>query len=159
MAVSCSSLISCLPGCCLGILWMTFSWFQSPLLLILSENMHTDRCGNTYREKCHAKESWKEIKYEILCRETQETWKLKCLILPVGISYRNSDRRFKEKFGSLVRRTFARFITKDSCTSNITHITGSAAELHLKPEWWGSPMVQECREEKVCDKRRWWWWW
>jgi hypothetical protein len=29
-----------------------------------SENMHTDRCGNTRRQKCHAKGSGKEVKIQ-----------------------------------------------------------------------------------------------
>jgi len=38
-------------------------------------------------------------------------------------SHRNSNRRFKEKFGSLTRKTFSRFTTADSYvyTRNITH--------------------------------------
>jgi AraC-like DNA-binding protein len=84
---------------------------------------------NTYGEKCHAKESRKEINFEILCVEMQQMWKLKLLILPVGISRRNSNRRFKEKFGSHVRRTFDRYISKDSCIwSSTQRHTESAAD-------------------------------
>ena len=36
MAVFCSSLISCFPVRRSVILWMTFKWFQSPLLLLVS---------------------------------------------------------------------------------------------------------------------------
>ena len=42
-------------------------------------------------------------------------------------SHRNSNRRFREQFGSQNRRTFNRFTTKDSCTWNITHNTESTA--------------------------------
>jgi hypothetical protein len=42
-------------------------------------------------------------------------------------SHWNSDKRFKEIFGSHTRRTFNIFTTKDSCTWNITHNTGSTA--------------------------------
>ena len=40
VAVCCSSIISCLPVRCLGILWMTLRWFQSPLLLPVSPCLH-----------------------------------------------------------------------------------------------------------------------
>jgi hypothetical protein len=57
-------------------------------------------------------------------------------------SYLRSNKRFKEIFGNL---TFNRFTTKDSYTRNITHNTESTAVCHLKPERWGSTMVQEKR--------------
>ena len=61
----------------------------------------------------------------------------------------------KEKFGSCTGKTLDRFTTKDSYTWNITHNTESTAVWSLKPERWGSPLVQEkYKEEKVCDKRR-----
>ena len=39
----------------------------------------------------------------------------------------NSNEKPKEKFGSCTRKTFDRFITKDSYTWNITHNTESTA--------------------------------
>ena len=42
-------------------------------------------------------------------------------------SHRNSNKRFKEQFGSSTGRTFNRFSTKDSCTWNSTHNTGGDA--------------------------------
>jgi len=70
-------------------------------------------------------------------------------------SQRNSTKGFKEKFGSDNRKTFDRFFTtKDSCTWNITRNTESTAMWSLKPERWGSPLVQgKYREEKACDRR------
>ena len=69
-------------------------------------------------------------------------------------SQRNSNKRFKEIFGSCNRKTFDRFTTKDSYTWNITHNTESTGVWNLKPERWGSPLVQEkYQEEKACDKR------
>ena len=45
-------------------------------------------------------------------------------------------------------------LTKDSYTWNITHNKESTAVWSLKPEQWGSPLVQEqYQEEKACDKR------
>ena len=50
-----------------------------------SENMHTDRSGNTRRQKCCAKQSSKEVKCKSLCIEIQRMWNLKCMIIPVII--------------------------------------------------------------------------
>jgi hypothetical protein len=58
-------------------------------------------------------------------------------------SHRNGTKSLKEKLGIHTRKTFNIFTTKDSCTWNITHNKESTAVLNLKPEWWGSPLVQE----------------
>ena len=42
-------------------------------------------------------------------------------------SHWNSNEKLKEKFRSCTRKTFDRFITKDSCTWNITQNTESTA--------------------------------
>jgi hypothetical protein len=42
-------------------------------------------------------------------------------------SHRNSNKRFKEKFGSHNRKTYSRFTTKDSSTRHFTHDTESIA--------------------------------
>jgi len=42
-------------------------------------------------------------------------------------SHWNSNEKLKEKFGSCTRKTFDRFITKDSYAWNITHNTESTA--------------------------------
>jgi hypothetical protein len=34
-------------------------------------------------------------------------------------------------------------VQKNSCTRNITHYKESATIRNLKPEWWGSPLIQE----------------
>jgi len=49
------------------------------------ENMHTDRCGNTGRQKSCEKEAEKKLKYKSLCVEIQRTWNLKCTVVPVII--------------------------------------------------------------------------
>ena len=61
----------------------------------------------------------------------------------------NSNKRFREKSGSHTRKTLDRFTTKDSYTWNITHNTESTAVLSLKPERWGSPLVQEKYQEEM----------
>jgi len=68
-------------------------------------------------------------------------------------SHRNSNKRFKEKFGNHIKRIFNKFTTKDSYTRNITHNTESTAVWNWKTERWGSLLVQEKYQgEKACDK-------
>ena len=47
------------------------------------ENMHTDRCGKTCRQKCRAKEAEMKLKYKTLCIKVQRMWNLKCKIVQV----------------------------------------------------------------------------
>jgi hypothetical protein len=63
-------------------------------------------------------------------------------------SHRNTNKRFKAKFGSHMRKTFDRFTTTDGCTWNITHNTENTAVCNLKPERWGLPLVQLNTREK-----------
>jgi len=46
--------------------------------------MHTDRCGNTRRQKCCAKGSGKEVENTtVYIQRYSELWNLKCMIVPV----------------------------------------------------------------------------
>jgi hypothetical protein len=65
---------------------------------------------------------WK-LKYNSLYTGIQRMWNLKCMIIPVIISHWNSNKRFKEKFGSHFRKMLSEFTTKDGCTGNITYNT------------------------------------
>ena len=89
--------------------------------------MHTDRFGNTRRQKCCAKGSGKKLKYKSLCMEIQRMWNLKCTIIPVIIGATGIVTRSLKKIGNCTRKTFDRFTTKDSYTWNITHNTESTA--------------------------------
>jgi hypothetical protein len=41
------------------------------IIIIIIENVHTDRCGNTRRQKCCAKKSGKEVKIQgVMYRDT-----------------------------------------------------------------------------------------
>ena len=117
--------------------------------------MYTYRCGNTHRQKCCAKGSGKEVKaQEFMYRDTTNVEPEMYDYTSNNWSHLNSNEKPKEKFGSCTRKTFDRFTTKDSYTWNITHNTERTAVWSLKPERWGSPLVQEkYREEKACDKR------
>jgi hypothetical protein len=96
------------------------------LIIVIREDMYTDRCGNTRRQKCRAKESGKKLKYRSLGTEIR-VWSLKCTIIPVIIGATGiCNKKLKENFGSYTRKTFDRFTTEDSYTWNITHNTESA---------------------------------
>ena len=49
------------------------------------------------------------------------------IIIIIIIIHWNSNEKLKEKFGRCTRKTFDRFITKDSYTWNITHNAESTA--------------------------------
>ena len=92
--------------------------------------MHTDRCGNTCRQKCCAKGSGKEVKIqEFMYRDTMKVESEMYDYINNNWSHWNSNEKVKEKFGSYSRKTFDRFFTKDSYvnTWNITHNTESTA--------------------------------
>jgi hypothetical protein len=55
--------------------------------------------------------------------------------------------------GNNTRKAFNRFYTKTSCTRNITHYEECATIRNLKPEWWGSPLVQEEKYQEKPVKR------
>ena len=95
------------------------------------------------------KEAEKKLKYKSLCIEIQRMWNLKCTIVPVIIGATGIVTRREEKFGNYIRKTFDRFTTKDSYTWNITHNTESTAMWSLKPERWGSPVVQQKYQEEM----------
>jgi hypothetical protein len=90
--------------------------------------MHTDRCGNTGRQKWCARRSGKEVKIqEFMYRDTTSVEPETYDYTGNNWSHWNSNEKFKETFGSCTRKTFDRFTTKDSCTLNITHNTESTA--------------------------------
>jgi len=76
-------------------------------------------------------------------------WNLKCTIVPVIIGATGIVTRS-------LRKNLETVPGKHSIDSlqNSTHNAESTAVWSLKPERWGSPLVQEkCREEKACDER------
>ena len=92
--------------------------------------MHTDRCGNTCRQKCCAKGSGKEVKIqEFMYRDTANVEPEMYDHTSNKWSHWDSNEKLEGKFGSCTRKTLNRFITKDSYTRtwNITHNTESTA--------------------------------
>ena len=88
--------------------------------------MHTDRCGNTRRQKCCAKGSGKEVKiHEFVYRDTANVEPEMYDCTSNNWNDWNSNENLKEKFGNYARKTLDRFTTKDSYTWNITHNTES----------------------------------
>jgi len=84
--------------------------------------MHTDRCGNTRRQKRCAKVSGKEVEIqEFMYRDTMNVEPEMYNYTSNNLSRWNSNEKLKEKFGSGTRKTFDRFTTKD------THNTESTA--------------------------------
>jgi hypothetical protein len=72
--------------------------------------------------------SGKEIKIqEFMYRDTTNVELEMYHYTSYNWSHWNSNKMFKEKFGSGTRKTFDRFTTKDSYTWNITHNTESTA--------------------------------
>jgi hypothetical protein len=65
----------CLRNICVNTLHKGDSDDDMMMMLIIiinkRENMHTDRCGNTHKQKCHAKGSRKGNKFKSLCIEIQ----------------------------------------------------------------------------------------
>ena len=112
--------------------------------------MHTDRCGNTRRQKCCAKGSRKEVKIqEFVYRDTTNVEPEMYDCTSNNWSHWNSNEKLKGKFGNYTRKTLDRFTTKDSYTWNIIHNTESTEMRSLKPERWGSPQVQEKYQEEM----------
>ena len=90
--------------------------------------MHTDRCGNTRKQECHAKGSRKEVKVqEFMYIDTTHVEPEMYDYTSNNWSHWNSNEKLKKKFESYTRTTFDRFTTKDSYTWNITHNAESTA--------------------------------
>jgi hypothetical protein len=69
-------------------------------------------------------------------------WNMKCFVIPVIIGATGIvTKGLKKISANNTRKSFSRFSTKNSCTTNITRYKETATIRNLKPEWWGSPLV------------------
>jgi hypothetical protein len=90
--------------------------------------MHTDRCGNTRRQKCRAKGNGKGlIMQEFRYRDTTNVEPEMYDYTRNNWSHWNSNEKLKETFRSCTRKTFNRLSTKDGYTWKITHNTENTA--------------------------------
>jgi hypothetical protein len=89
--------------------------------------VHTDRCGNTRRQKYYAKGSGKKLKYKSLDRDTTNIELEMYEYTSNNWGHWNSKDKIKEKSGSYIKKKVDRFSTKDSYTWNNTQNTESAA--------------------------------
>ena len=88
--------------------------------------MHSDRCGNTRRQKCCAKGSGKEVEIqEFMYRDTTNVEPEMYDYTSNNLTHWNSNEKLREKFESSNMKIFHRFTTKDSYTWNIAHNTES----------------------------------
>jgi hypothetical protein len=105
--------------------------FEIIIIIIIinkKENMLTDRCVNTRRQKCRAKGSGKQVKIQEFRYRDTTNGELEMYDY-TSHNWRqwNRNEKLKEKPGSYSRKTFDRFTTEDSYTWNITHNTESTA--------------------------------
>ena len=77
--------------------------------------MHTDRSGNTRRQKCRAKGSAKDVTIqEFMYRDITNVEPEMYACTSNNWSHWNSDEKLKETFGRYTKKTFGRFATKTS---------------------------------------------
>jgi hypothetical protein len=99
------------------------------------------------------KESENTLKYENINIEIQRMWNMKCFVIPVIIEATGIESKGLKKYLGYTRKAFSRFSKKNSWTRNITHYKESATIRNLKPEWWGSPLIQEEKYQEKPVKR------
>jgi hypothetical protein len=89
-------------------------------------------------------ESEKKLKYKKLSIEILRMWNMKCFVILVIIGATGIVTKGLKKYLETIPGKHSVYsLQKNSCTTNITHYKESATTRNLKPEWWGSPLVQE----------------
>jgi hypothetical protein len=81
-------------------------------------------------------------------------WNMKCFVIPVIIGATGIvTRGLKKYLETIPGKHSINSLQKIICTRNITHCKESATSSNLKPEWWGSPLVQEEKYQEIPVKR------
>jgi hypothetical protein len=81
-------------------------------------------------------------------------WNVKCFVIPVIIGVTEIvTKELKKYLETIPGKHSVDSVQKNSCTRNITHYKESATIINLKPEWWGSPLVQEEKDQEKPVKR------
>jgi hypothetical protein len=79
---------------------------------------------------------------------------MKCFVIPVIIgSTEIVTTGLKIYLETIPGKHSIDSLQKNSCARNITHYKESATIRKLKPEWWGSPLVQEEKNQEKPVKR------
>jgi hypothetical protein len=82
-------------------------------------------------------------------------WNMKCFVIPVIIGATGIiTKGLKKYLETIPGKHSVDSLQKTSCTRNITHYKESAAIRKWKPEWWGSPLVQEEKYQEKPVKRK-----
>jgi hypothetical protein len=63
------------------------------------------------------------------------------------------NKGLKKNLETITGKHSIDYLQKNSCYRNITHYKESATIRNLKPEWWGSPLVQEENYQEKPVKR------
>jgi hypothetical protein len=99
------------------------------------------------------KESENKLKYKNFSIEIQGMWKMKCFVIPVIIGATGIVSKGLKKCLKTISGKHSIDSHKNICTRNITQYKESATIRNLKPEEWGSPLVQEEKYQEKPVKR------
>jgi hypothetical protein len=100
------------------------------------------------------KESENKLKYKNLSIEIQRIWNMKYFVIPIIIGATGIvTKGLKKYLETIPGKHSIDSLQKYSCTRKITHYKESATIRNLKPEWWGSPLVQEEKYQEKHVKR------
>jgi hypothetical protein len=81
-------------------------------------------------------------------------WNMNCFVIPLVTGATGIvTKELKNISGNNNRKAFNRFSTKSSCIRNVTQYKENATIRNLKPEWWGSPLVQDEKYQEKPVKR------
>jgi hypothetical protein len=99
------------------------------------------------------KESEKKLKYKNLSIEIQRMWNIKCFVIPVIIEAKGIVTKGLKKYLETIPGKHSIDLYNKQPYRNIAHYKESATIRNLKPELWGSPLVQEEKYQEKPAKR------